>query len=240
MDYFAGALRASGTQRIVYNESHDEAGNSQGPLRDPDWDPNDKDKEFTSHRSIVVAVNGAALVGDTRRYAEARCRFGYGVTVFSAGTPMFLFGEEVGAERRFKYNAVMQNREDLHTLRQTTGANLFRFYADINHLRRGTLALHSRNIDVVHTSNENRVLAFTRWHDQESILVVASLNDQPFTDGYYIRHPAVGGRFREIFNSDAAIYGGKNIGNLGATVDGDGDGLRVVIPANAVVVLQRL
>jgi 1,4-alpha-glucan branching enzyme len=240
MDYFAGALRASGTQRIVYNESHDEAGNSQGPLRDPDWDPNDKDKEFTSHRSIVVAVNGAALVGDTRRYAEARCRFGYGVTVLSAGTPMFLFGEEVGAERRFKYNAVMQNREDVHALRETTGASLFRFYADINHLRRGTPALHSRNIDVVHTSNENRVLAFTRWHDQESILVVASLNDQPFTDGYYIRHPAVGGRFREIFNSDAAIYGGNNIGNLGATVDGDGDGLRVVIPANAVVVLQRL
>jgi 1,4-alpha-glucan branching enzyme len=28
MNYFAGALHASGTQRIVYNESHDEAGNS--------------------------------------------------------------------------------------------------------------------------------------------------------------------------------------------------------------------
>jgi Transposase DDE domain group 1 len=28
MDYFAGALRASGSKRVVYNESHDEAGNS--------------------------------------------------------------------------------------------------------------------------------------------------------------------------------------------------------------------
>ena len=116
MDYFAGALGASGTQRIVYNESHDEAGNSPGPLHDPDWDPRDEDKEFTSHRSIVVAGGGAPLTDrNTRRYAEARCRFAYGVTVLSAGTPMFLFGEEVGAERRFKYNAVVQNREDLNS-----------------------------------------------------------------------------------------------------------------------------
>jgi 1,4-alpha-glucan branching enzyme len=84
------------------------------------------------------------------------------------------------------------------------------------------------------------LLAFTRWQDHEGILVVASLNDQPFTDGYYIRHLTVGGRFREILNSDADIYGGDNIGNLGATVDGDDAGLRVVIPANGVVVLQRL
>jgi len=38
------------------------------------------------------------LLGATREYAEARCRFACGA--LSAGTPMFLFGEEVGAERR--------------------------------------------------------------------------------------------------------------------------------------------
>jgi 1,4-alpha-glucan branching enzyme len=101
MDYFAGALHATGTKRVVYNESHDEAGNSGGPFRDPEWNTLDKDKEFTSHRTIMVAVNGAPLIGETRRYAEARCRFAYGVTVLSAGIPMFLFGEEVGAARRF-------------------------------------------------------------------------------------------------------------------------------------------
>ena len=35
-------------------------------------------------------------IGETRRYAEARCRFAFGCTVLSAGVPMFLFGEEVG------------------------------------------------------------------------------------------------------------------------------------------------
>jgi 1,4-alpha-glucan branching enzyme len=175
-----------------------------------------------------VAVNGAPLVDrSTRRYAEARCRFAYGVTVLSAGTPMFLFGEEVGAECRFKYNAVMANREDLHTLRQTTGANLFRFYSDINHLRRSTPALRSRIIDVigppppfsgagVEPWNENRVLAFMRGQDQEEILVVASLNDQPFRDGYYIPHSKVGGRFREIFNGTVTLVSvGALEGSLG-------------------------
>jgi 1,4-alpha-glucan branching enzyme len=60
MDYFAGALRATGDKRLVYVESHDEAGNSGGdsyPFYDPDWE--DKDKKRTSHRTIYVAVNGS-------------------------------------------------------------------------------------------------------------------------------------------------------------------------------------
>jgi 1,4-alpha-glucan branching enzyme len=240
VDYFAGALAASGAERIVYNECHDEAGNSKGPLIDPDWDPNDEDKQYTSHRSIVVAVGGAPLFGDTRRYAEARCRYAYGITVLSAGTPMFLFGEEVGAERRFKYGAVMQNREDLHSLRETTGSNLFRFYGDINRLRVSSPALRSRNIEVIHASNENRVLAFTRWHDSDGYLVLASLNDRPFTDGYVITDWRAAGRWKEIFNSDSTHYGGWNIGNYGTVLNSEGQSLRAILPANAVVVFQLL
>ena len=85
MDYFAAALASSGGNHIVYNESHDEAGNAAG-----------------TRRSIVVASNGAPLIGDTRRYAEARCRWAFGAAVLSAGTPMFLFGEEIGASERLQ------------------------------------------------------------------------------------------------------------------------------------------
>jgi 1,4-alpha-glucan branching enzyme len=238
MDYFAGALDASGTKRIVYNESHDEAGNSRGPLRDPEW--KDRDKEFTSHRSIVVAVGGAPLFGATRRYAEARCRFAYGVTALSAGTPMFLFGEEVGAERRFKYDAVLENREDLLRLRATTGAQLFRFYSEINRLRLAWPALRSRNIKVIYTSNRDRMLAFLRWDGPEEFLIVASLNDHLFTDGYVIHHSALNGRWKEIFNSDSSHYGGENVGNLSATLDSHGASLRMVVPANGVLVFRRV
>jgi len=240
MDYFAKALAASGTRRVVYNESHDEAGNSKGPLRDPDWEPKDRDKEFTSHRSIVVAVGGAPLSGLTRDYAEARCRFAYGVTVLSAGTPMFLFGEEVGAEQRFKYGAVLPNREDLYNLRRTTGANLFRYYQDINRLRLRVPALRRRNIEVIHVSNDSRVIAFTRWHDTETYLIVASLNNNPFTNGYLISNWRVGGQWKEIFNSDSMYYGGQNVGNFGAVLDSASDCLKVSLGANAIVVFKRL
>ena len=46
MDYFAGALASSGGQKVVYSESHDEAGNGQG-----------------TDRTINTAVNGAPLDG---------------------------------------------------------------------------------------------------------------------------------------------------------------------------------
>src|SRR6185436_14449149 len=46
MDRFAGALWGSQFNKIVYHESHDEAGNSRGSMR-----------------TIQAAVNGAALLG---------------------------------------------------------------------------------------------------------------------------------------------------------------------------------
>jgi len=238
IDYFAGALAASGDKHVVYQDSHDEAGNSKGPLRDPDWDPRDQDKEFTSHRSIAVAAGGAPLLGATRWYAEARCRFAYGITALSAGTPMFLFGEEAAAEKRFKYDAVLKNRENIEALGETTGANLFRFYGDVNRLRLASPALRSRNIAVIYASNENRVLAFCRWTGQEVYLVVASLNDRNFDQGYVISDWRVGGRWKEILNSDSVHYGGGNFGNAGGIVTGHEGSLNLRIPAAGVVVLK--
>lgn len=74
------------------------------------------------------------------------------------------------------------------------------------------------------------------------MLVVASLNNRPFQNGYRIqtdpnRLPA--GQWRETFNSDASIYGGANVGNLGAAIPADDGHIELVIPANALLVLQR-
>ncbi len=122
----------------------------------------------------------------TRRYAEARCRFAVGVTLFSAGTPMVLFGEEVGCQKDFKYNDVLNNREDLFGYRrdEARGAFLFRFYADAIRLRLSRPALKSRNIKILHVHNANRVLAFKRWADGQEFLVLASLNNRPFNQNW--------------------------------------------------------
>jgi 1,4-alpha-glucan branching enzyme len=84
----AAKVRLLATQynAIVYNESHDQAGNVN----------------TNTERTMVTAVNFAPLVGNTRTCAEGRCRFAFGMAALSAGTPMFLMGEEIGAAKDFR------------------------------------------------------------------------------------------------------------------------------------------
>jgi 1,4-alpha-glucan branching enzyme len=225
MDYFAGALQATdGGNKIVYNESHDEAGN--GPLTD---------------RTINVAANGAPLIGDTRRYAEARCRFAAGVTLLSAGVPMFLFGEEVGAQKKFLYNHVLENREDYEGMRHSYGRNLFDYYSSLIRLRLSHPGLRSPRIDVVFVHNEHRLILFHRWGSGEDFLGVASLNNHPFNNPSYLfgadRIPS--GRWREIFNSDAEVFGGWNVGNRGGVIANSTNSFECVVPANGLILFQR-
>ena len=110
---------------------------------------------------------------------------------------MFLFGEEVGAQKDFIYDHVLENREDLVGLRQTTGKFLFAFYGDLIRLRLAHPGLRSRNIDVLYSHNANRVLAFRRWDGSENFLVLASLNNRPFGSGYVVQNAAPARRLLE-------------------------------------------
>ncbi|MGZ8263625.1 MAG: alpha-amylase family glycosyl hydrolase [Burkholderiales bacterium] len=222
MDWFAGAMAASGTNKVVFHESHDEAGNAAG-----------------SARTIVVAVNDTPLVGETRRYAEARCRFAAAMSMLSAGTPMFFMGEEVGASRPYVHDRFGEARENYHALRANGGAGLFRFYQNLIRLRLDRPALRSRNIDVAYTHNDHRIIAFRRWEGPQEFFVIGSLNDTSFGSGYTIRNSRlVGGQWSEALNSDAEEYGGRGMRNDGTVVSPDGE-FTARLPANSVVVFQR-
>jgi 1,4-alpha-glucan branching enzyme len=222
MSLFSTALASSGAQKVVYVESHDEAGNAEHSLR-----------------TVLVAVNDAPLVGDTVRYAQARCRFACGMSMLSAGTPMFLMGEEVGAQKPFTYNRFYEDKEDLLALRATTGGELFRFYADIIGFRLARPAIRSRRLDVVTANDPGRVIAFRRWDDTSELLVVGSLANTAYGD-YRLSHPSLrDDGWRECFNSDARAYGGDDIGNRGSTLRATGGVLDLVIPANGFVVFER-
>ena len=87
------------------------------------------------------------------------------------------------------------------------------------------------------------VIAFTRSAGSDRLLVVASLQNQPFLDGYVIQTDTSrlpDGLWREAFNSDASIYGGNNIGNFGADVPAMNGRIQCRIPANGFLVFQRL
>ncbi len=223
MDYFSGALSGAGCHKVVYHESHDEAGNSHG-----------------SKRTIVTAVNNAPLVGETRHFAEARCRLAFGMSLLSPGTPLFLMGEEIGAQKDYRYNDFMDNREDLQGGRQGEGRQLFAFYRKLIRFRLSQPGLRSQDIDILHIHNANRVIVFQRHNHDQEFLIAASLNNRPFLSGYNIEHGLLGeGSWKEVFNSDAACYGGANAGNLGAVIPSGGGRINLVIPANGFVVLQK-
>jgi 1,4-alpha-glucan branching enzyme len=222
MARFGQTLGQAANAALVYHESHDEAGNSPH-----------------SGRTLTVAVGRAPLVGQTRRYAEARARFAAGMSLLSAGTPMFFMGEEVGAVEDYRYDDFIQHRTDLVAARLDGGADLFAFYRGLVSLRRAVRALRSRVIDVVHADDAARVLAFRRTDGPDDALVIASLNDTPFLSGYAV--PGVpDGLWREAFNSDSVHYGGWNDGNRGADLPATGGTLTAVLPRAGFIVLRRL
>ncbi len=224
MDSFQEVLSESSQKKVVYHESHDEAGNSAHSLR-----------------TIRAAVNSAPLIGQTRNYAEARSRFCFGMSMLSAGTPMFLMGEEVGAEKDYTYDTFMQNRENIKQERRQEGKYLFKFYQDLIKFRYNHPAVKAHDIDIIHTHNANRVIAFLRREQKEELLVVASLNNHPFNSGYFIENPDLGsGLWKEVFNSDAGTYNGNNIGNLGSSIPSNNGRINVVIPACGFVVFSKV
>jgi 1,4-alpha-glucan branching enzyme len=226
MDHFAGALWATQYNKVAYHESHDEAGNDLG-----------------TERTIVTAVNGAPLVDATRTYAEGRCRFAFGMAALSAGTLMFFMGEEIGAAHPFTTATFSVNKEDLIGERTGNGRFLFCFYQALIRFVIANPAARSRTIDVIYSNNDNRVIAFTRAASGQTLLVLASLNDTPFPNGYVIgtdtsRLPS--GVWKEVFNSDAAVYGGANIGNDGGVLQVSGGQINAVIPAHGFVILEKV
>jgi 1,4-alpha-glucan branching enzyme len=223
MDLFAGALGTSSDCKVVYAESHDDCGNRDG-----------------SARTIVLAVNGAPLLGETRSWAEARVRFAAGMALLSTGTPMFFMGEEIGAQKPYRYDSFLQNREDIVGDAGGVGANLFAYFKALIRLSADTPAIRSRNIDVGYTDNANRVIAFHRWDEASEYLVVGCLANAAFAQGYWLHTDRLGGfGWTEIFNSDGAAYGGWNVGNAGRTLLAENGALNAVLPAAGLLVFRR-
>lgn len=210
--------------KVVYHINHDDAGANN------------------THRTVVTAVNSAALTGDTRKYAEARSRVVFSLSLLSAGTPLFFMGEEIAAAKPYTYNNFINNREDLQGGRLGIGAHMFRFYQDLITMNKRYVSIRSKNIDILHANNSNRVIIYKRWEGTEQVLIASSLNNAVFpsftlnTDIYRLPD----GGWKEIFNSDASIYGGSNTGNASATLTSKNGSLTMALPANGTLVFVKV
>ena len=102
-------------------------------------------------------------------------------------------------------------------------------------------AVRVQGMDVVHVNDDARVVAFRRSAGSDELLIVASLNNQVF-ESYAVQTDAArlaDGAWSELFNSDAAIYGGNNIGNFGATLYAANGRIEMRIPANGLLIFEQ-
>lgn len=217
---FGNLLYNSQSNNVVYHINHDNAGANN------------------THRTVVTAVNTAPLIGLTRTVAEARSRVVFGLSLLSAGTPLFFMGEEIAAQKSYTFNNFLNNREDLQGDRVGIGAFMYKFYRDILAFNKRYPSVRSKNISILTADNTGRVIIFKRWLGTEQVLIAASLNNTAYmsytlnTDTYLLPD----GGWQEVFNSDAAIYGGSNTGNEDDVIQSLKGSMTFVIPANGIVI----
>src|SRR6266516_1098631 len=104
-----------------------------------------------------------------------------------------------------------------------------RFVADLNKLYLAELGLWQSDYDQIGftwldvSDHVNSVLSFIRRDPERVSELVVILNFTPVPRYQYRLGVPRPGRWAEVLNSDAAMYGGSNIGNLGGVMAEDVD-----------------
>ena len=91
---------------------------------------------------------------------------------------------------------------------------------DLNRIYRASRALYSQDFSpsgftwIDANDRDNNVFAFLRWGDDGSVLACV-VNFSAVPHGRYRIGLPVAGVWREVLNTDAEVYGGSGVGNLG-------------------------
>jgi 1,4-alpha-glucan branching enzyme len=172
-----------------------------------------------SHDEVVHgkgSLLGRMPGDDWQQFANLRLLLGYQWTF--PGKPLLFMGGEFGQRAEWNANGGL----DWQLLGQGPYHHgLQRFVEDVNHLYREQPSLWESDYDpdgfrwIDCTDHQNSVLSFARSNQNRTMELLIILNLTPVVRTHYRIGLPRPGEWREILNSDAAIYGGGNIGNLG-------------------------
>jgi 1,4-alpha-glucan branching enzyme len=172
-----------------------------------------------SHDEVVHGKGSLIrkMPGDEwRRFANLRLLFAH---MYSQPAKKLMFmGGEFGQWREWNHDAAL----DWNELDTPSNATLQRWVEDLNKAYRDIPALHELDlapegfewIDCCDTENSIVVLMRKSKSHPEQPVVVA-LNFTPIPRYNYMIGVPSGGRWTEVLNSDAVIYGGSGQGNMG-------------------------
>jgi 1,4-alpha-glucan branching enzyme len=174
--------------------------------------PLSHDEVVHGKRSLLGRMPG----DEWRRFANLRALLAY--QWLFPGKKLLFMGGEFGQSNEWNPNAEL----DWHLLDQGPyHRGLQRLVQDLNRLYLAEPALWQTDYEsdgffwVDCADHEKSVFSFVRQTTKgaRQLLVIMNLTPVPRT-GYRIGLPNPG-RWREVLNTDAAIYGGSNVGNLG-------------------------
>jgi 1,4-alpha-glucan branching enzyme len=171
-----------------------------------------------SHDEVVHGKRSllGKMPGDRwQRFANLRAYY-----TFMFGHPgkkLLFMGAEFAQEREWNHDTSL----DWHLLADPAHAGMQRLVRDLNALYRATPALHARDCEaegfewIDANDSANSVLSFLRKAGPDQPAAIAVVNFTPVPrENYRIGVPKPG-YYREALNSDAAMYGGSNLGNGG-------------------------
>jgi 1,4-alpha-glucan branching enzyme len=179
-----------------------------------------------------------------RRFANMRAYLGF--MWGHPGKKLIFMGGEIAQEREWSHDRQI----DWYLADNTQHEGMRRLLRDLNLAYVREPALHRRDCDpegfawIVGDDRSNSVFAFLRTSpgDIAPILVVCNMTPVP-RERYRVGVPKAA-QWREIINTDAALYGGSNLGNGGVVEPiacpshGRPCSLELVLPPLATLILR--
>ncbi|MEW6746633.1 MAG: 1,4-alpha-glucan branching protein GlgB [Planctomycetota bacterium] len=192
--------------------------------------------------SILNKMSG----DDWQKLANLRLLLGYMYT--HPGKKLLFMGTELGQWREWNHEESL----DWHLLQYDRHLAIQRWVKDLNHFYRSEKVLWQTDFDgrgfewIDFHDAETTTLSYMRKGLDDSsgpLLAVANFTPVPRPD-YRIGAPA-GGFWREVLNSDATLYGGSGLGNMGGVeahpvpCHGRDHSLTVTLPPLAIVIFRH-
>jgi len=197
-----------------------------------------------SHDEVVHGKGSilARMPGDEwQRFANLRAYYSF---MFGhPGKKLLFMGNEFAQSREWTHEQSL----DWHLLQYGNHAGIQSLIRDLNRLYRSLPALHELDCDgngfewIVSDDTDHSTFAWVRKGTGENARCVVVVNFTPQTRYDYRLKVPLAGAWREVFNSDSAIYGGTNVGNSGLvrTLEDGGNGpeVNLVVPPLAALFL---
>ncbi len=195
-----------------------------------------------SHDEVVHgkgSLLGKMAGDDWQKFANLRAY--YALMWGYPGKKLLFMGQEFAQRAEWSEERAL----DWHLLDAPAHAGVRRLVRDLNHIYRERPALHARDCEaegfrwLVVDDSANSVFAWERHApDEPPIAVISNMTPVP-RHGYGLRLSR-GGRWREIINSDAAVYGGSDMGNGGLITAADDGYATLTIPPLATLMLEAM